>query len=98
MTQAGFMDCKKALDQSGNDLDAAVKWLRENGIAKAAKKIDSVASEGVVALKRGDAKAVMLEINSQTDFVSKNELFQSFASDLAEAAFASSATDADAIR
>lgn len=70
-TQAGFMDCKKALEATNNDIDQAIKWLRENGIAKAAKKVDNVASEGVIKLKLADQKATILEINSQTDFVTK---------------------------
>lgn len=89
ITQAGFMDCKKALDITNNDLDAAVKWLRENGIVKAAKKIDSIASEGIIELKNDGNKAILIEINSQTDFVSKSELFLNFVSDLINTLFSS---------
>ena len=98
MTQAGFMDCKKALDNSNNDLDAAVKWLRENGIAKAAKKVDSIASEGIIALKAEGNKAVMMEINSQTDFVSKNEMFLQFVSDLSSSLVKSELTDVNQVK
>ena len=97
MTQAGFMDCKKALDNSNNDLDAAVKWLRENGIAKAAKKVDSIASEGIIALKAEGNQAVMMEINSQTDFVSKNEMFLQFVSDLSSSLVKSELTDVNQV-
>ncbi|WP_027123874.1 translation elongation factor Ts [Mycoplasmoides pirum] len=98
MTQAGFMDCKKALDNTNNDLDAAVKWLRENGIAKAAKKVDSVAAEGIIALKNNEKKAIMLEINSQTDFVSKNDLFLNFVSNLSNTVFETNLEDVQKIR
>ncbi|WP_033159648.1 translation elongation factor Ts [Mycoplasmoides alvi] len=93
MTQAGFMDCKKALDNTNNDLDLAVKWLRENGIAKAAKKVDSVAAEGIIAIHANDEKALMVEINSQTDFVSKNELFLEYVNNLTDSLFATSSSD-----
>ncbi|ADC31036.1 elongation factor Ts (EF-Ts) [Mycoplasmoides gallisepticum str. F] len=83
-TQAGFMDCKKALEATNNDIDQAIKWLRENGIAKAAKKVDNVASEGVIKLKLADQKATILEINSQTDFVTKNDQFVAFSNELVD--------------
>lgn len=98
MTQAGFMDCKKALDNCNNDIDAAVKWLRENGIAKAAKKVDSVASEGIIALKSTNNKVVIAEINSQTDFVSKNELFLSFVNDLLDTLISTDLEDVNQIK
>ncbi len=74
-TGAGMMDCKKALEASNNDMDAAIEWLRTNGIAKAAKKSDRIAAEGSVFLVKNDAKAVMVEINTETDFVASNEMF-----------------------
>lgn len=98
MTQAGFMDCKKALDNTNNDLDAAVKWLRENGIAKAAKKVDNVAAEGIIAIKSDNHKAVMVEINSQTDFVSKNEMFLSYVSNLNDALFSNNLEDIEEVK
>ena len=75
MTGAGMMDVKKALDASNNDIDAAIQWLRENGVAKAAKKADRIAAEGVVLAASNDSRAVIIEVNSETDFVSKNETF-----------------------
>lgn len=81
-TQAGFMDCKKALDNCNNDLDAAAKWLRENNIVKATKKVDSIAAEGIIAIHVADGKGLILEVNAQTDFVTKNEKFANFVSDL----------------
>ncbi len=75
MTGAGMMDVKKALEASNNDIDAAVEWLRSNGIAKAAKKADRIAAEGSVFVVKNDAKAVLVEINSETDFVATNDMF-----------------------
>jgi len=74
-TGAGMMDCKKALEATNNDMDAAIEWLRENGIAKAAKKGDRVASEGLTKVLVDGNKAIILELNSETDFVSKNDQF-----------------------
>ncbi len=74
-TGAGMMDCKKALEASDNNIDAAIDWLRENGIAKAAKKGDRVAAEGLTKVVINGNKAVILELNSETDFVAKNEQF-----------------------
>ncbi len=74
-TGAGMMDCKKALEASDNNIDAAIDWLRENGIAKAAKKGDRVAAEGLTKVVISGNKAVILELNSETDFVAKNEQF-----------------------
>lgn len=78
MTDAGMMDCKKALVEVNGDLEKAVEYLREKGLSKAAKKADRVASEGVVSVEVGAdfAKASILEINSETDFVAKNEQFK----------------------
>ncbi len=75
MTGAGMMDVKKALDASNGDIDAAVEWLRANGIAKAAKKADRIAAEGSVFLANTDARAVIVEVNSETDFVASNDMF-----------------------
>jgi len=77
-TGAGMMDCKKALDESGGDMDKAVAWLRERGIAKAAKRGDKVASEGAVQsyIHMGGKVGVLVEINCETDFVARGDDFQ----------------------
>ena len=75
-TGAGMMDCKKALTECDGNLEAAIDWLREKGIAKAGKKEARIAAEGLAEIFIKDNKAVMVEINSETDFVSKNEEFK----------------------
>lgn len=75
LTGAGMMDCKKALAETNGDMDEAVNWLREKGIAKSAKKESRIAAEGLANIYLADNKAVILEVNSETDFVSKNEEF-----------------------
>ena len=80
---AGMMDCKKALEENGNDIKKATEWLREKGIAKAAKKAGRIAAEGLSTVLVDGNKAVILEINCETDFVAKNEKFQKFLSDVA---------------
>lgn len=75
MTGAGMMDVKKALDASKGNIDAAVEWLRVNGIAKAAKKVGRIAAEGSIFIEQNSKKVVMIEINTETDFVSSNEKF-----------------------
>ncbi len=85
MTGAGMMDVKKALDASNGDIDAAVEWLRANGIAKAAKKADRIAAEGSVFLVKNESKAVLVEINSETDFVASNEMFIKASENIANA-------------
>ncbi len=74
-TDAGMMDCKRALEEAGGDMDAAVKILREKGIAKAAKRVDRVANEGLVKISISGTSASMLELTSETDFVSRSEKF-----------------------
>src|SRR5437763_15678661 len=77
-TGAGMMDCKRALGDTGGDIEGAVDWLRKKGLAAAAKKAGRVASDGLVGVAaRGTAGAVV-EVNSETDFVARNELFQAF--------------------
>ena len=90
-TGCGMMDCKKALVETDGDFDGAVKVLRERGLAVAAKKADRIAAEGLVAIKFNDAndKAAMIEVNSETDFVAKNETFTSFVEAVNAAALAS---------
>lgn len=76
-TGAGMLDCKKALEANNGDMDAAVDWLREKGISKAAKKADRIAAEGLAEIKIADGIAAIVEVNSETDFVAKNEEFTS---------------------
>ena len=75
ITGAGMMDCKRALVETNGNIEEAVTWLREKGIAKAAKKSDRIAAEGIVTYEQKDNKAIVFELNSETDFVAKNQLF-----------------------
>lgn len=77
-TSAGMLDCKKALEETKGDFEAAVEWLRKKGLASAAKKSDRLASEGVVTASLRPGFATLLEVNSETDFVAKNDLFKAF--------------------
>ncbi len=96
-TGAGMMDCKKALTEADGDMDRAIDVLREKGLSKAAKKAGRIAAEGIVAVYNdSDAVAAIVEVNSETDFVAKNEKFQAYVSAVAEQACKSSATDLDA--
>ncbi len=83
---AGMMDCKKALEETHGDIDGAIDWLRTKGLATAAKKSGRVASEGLVAIHVADTSAAMIELNAETDFVSRNDDFQSLALNLAKLA------------
>ncbi|MEX2649162.1 MAG: translation elongation factor Ts [Alphaproteobacteria bacterium] len=85
-TGAGMMDCKKALGESGGDLESAVDWLRKKGLASAAKKSGRVAAEGVIAVAVEGKAGAMVEVNAETDFVARNEDFQAFARAVAKAA------------
>jgi len=85
-TGVGMMDCKTALNETKGDLEAAVDWLRTKGLAKAAKKAGRVAVEGLVAVAGLGERAAMIELNSETDFVARNDQFQSLAKGVAEAA------------
>ena len=85
-TGAGMMDCKTALQESGGELEPAIDWLRTKGLAKAAKKAGRVAAEGLIAVAEGGNRAAMVELNSETDFVSRNEQFQSLVRSVAQAA------------
>lgn len=98
MTGAGMMDCKKALAATDGDMDKAVEFLREKGLAAASKKAGRIAAEGVVAtLVSEDGKsAIAVEVNSETDFVAKNAQFQGFVADVAAQALASSSTTIEA--
>lgn len=84
-TGAGMLDCKKALEACDANIDAAVDWLREKGISKAAKKADRIAAEGIAAILIKDNDAVIVEINSETDFVAKNDEFKSLVNETLEA-------------
>lgn len=83
-TGAGMLDCKKALEENNGDMEKAVDWLREKGIAKAAKKESRIAAEGLCQIKVDGNTAVILEVNSETDFVAKNEEFTNFVDYLAD--------------
>jgi len=98
MTSAGMMDCKKALDATDGDMDKAVEFLREKGLAAAEKKAGRIAAEGICAtIVSEDAKsAAIVEVNSETDFVAKNETFRTYVAAVAKQAAKTSATDIDA--
>ena len=98
-TGSGMMDCKKALTATDGDMEKAVEWLREKGLATAQKKASRIAAEGIVMLRvvDGSKKAVAVEVNAETDFVAKNEKFQSFVAQVAEQALETTAPDAEAM-
>src|ERR1700727_1832462 len=75
-TGAGMMDCKAALTETAGDLEGAVDWLRKKGLSKAAKKAGRIAAEGLVGVSLNAGKGAMVEVNSETDFVARNDLFQ----------------------
>ena len=89
MTGAGMMDCKKALNETNGDMDAAVEVLRKSGVAKAEKKASRIAAEGITRVAAGAGVAAVVEVNSETDFVAKNEIFQEFVQSVADKALAS---------
>jgi elongation factor Ts len=95
---AGMMECKKALTQNNGDIDASIEWLRKQGLAKADKKADRVAAEGRIALAQDGGNGVLVEINSETDFVAKDENFLKFTDEVAQTALKSGAKDADALK
>lgn len=95
-TGAGMMDAKKALTETGGDMEAAVDWLRTKGLAKAAKKSGRTAAEGLVAVKVDGGKGVAVEVNSETDFVAKNAEFQSMVAGIADLALG--VADVDALK
>ncbi len=97
-TGAGMMECKKALVENAGDIDAAAEWLRKSGLAKADKKADRVAAEGRIATAQAGGKAVLVEVNSETDFVAKDENFLAFTEVVANAALSSDVADADALK
>ncbi len=91
-TGAGMLDCKKALEANNGDINASIDWLREKGISKAAKKADRIAAEGMAAILTRDNKAVIIEVNAETDFVAKNEKFTGMVSEILETIMNSDAT------
>ena len=96
-TGAGMMDCKKALTESAGDMEAAIDWLRKKGLSAAAKKSGRVAAEGLVAVAASGNKAAVVEVNSETDFVALNPVFQNFASTIAKIAL-DSGSDLEALK
>jgi elongation factor Ts len=85
-TGAGMMDCKKALSETGGDMEAAIDWLRKKGLSAAAKKSGRVAAEGLVGVASAPGRAAMVEVNAETDFVARNETFQGFVAAVAQIA------------
>lgn len=96
-TGAGMMDCKKALVETDGDIDKAIDYLRENGIAKAAKKADRIAAEGAVYIAAEGNEAVIVEINAETDFVARNETFQELVKKIASHILATKPADVEAL-
>ena len=90
-TGAGMLDCKKALEANNGDLNASIDWLREKGISKAAKKADRIAAEGIAEILIDSNKAAIVEVNSETDFVAKNEEFISLVNEILKAIISSDA-------
>ena len=97
-TGAGMMECKKALGETNGDIDAAAEALRKSGLAKADKKAGRVAAEGRIMMAQSTGKAVLVEINSETDFVAKDDNFLDFANAVADAALASGASDVEVLK
>ena len=87
-TGAGMMDCKRALSEAGGDMEAAIDWLRKKGLSAAAKKSGRVAAEGLIGVASAAGRAAMVEVNAETDFVARNEAFQSFVAAVAQIALA----------
>ncbi len=99
-TQAGMMDCKKALNAVDGDMEKAIEYLRENGLAKAAKKADRIAAEGLVkeAISADGKTAAIVEINSETDFVAKNDQFVTFVNEVANMVLNNDVADVEALK
>ncbi|MGC1548527.1 MAG: translation elongation factor Ts [Rhodanobacter sp.] len=95
---AGMMDCKKALVENNGDIDAAIEHLRKTGLAKADKKSDRVAAEGRIATAQANGKAILVEVNSETDFAARNDDFIKFADSVAEAGLKAGAKNIDALK
>ncbi|MEN5071517.1 elongation factor Ts [Stenotrophomonas sp. SAM-B] len=97
-TGAGMMECKKALVENGGNIDASAEWLRKSGLAKADKKADRVAAEGIIVAAQDGGKAVLVEVNSETDFVAKDSNFLDFTKAVAGTALSSGAADIDTLK
>lgn len=97
-TGAGMMDCKKALSETAGDIEAAVDWLRTKGLAAAAKKAGRVAAEGLVGVATNGTHGAVVEVNSETDFVAKNDQFQSFVRAVTDVALSRGESDIDALK
>ena len=97
-TGAGMMDCKGALNETGGDIEAAVDWLRKKGLSKAAKKSGRVAAEGLVGVAVHGENGVVVEVNSETDFVARNEEFQALVKTIALVAVEKGETDVEALK
>jgi elongation factor Ts len=95
---AGMMECKKALTENSGDVDASIEWLRKQGLAKADKKASRIAAEGRIVLAQAAGHAVLVEVNSETDFVAKDENFVKFADEVAKTALASGAKSVDELK
>lgn len=95
-TGAGMMDCKKALEATNGDVDKAIDWLRENGVIKASKKASRIAAEGLCSISVCGNNAALVEINAETDFVAKNDLFKTLVKTIADAVAANAPADMDA--
>lgn len=98
VTGAGMMDCKKALAETNGDVEAAVDWLRTKGLAAAAKKAGRVAAEGLVGVATRGTRGALVEVNSETDFVAKNEQFQDFVRAVTDVALAKGETDVEVLK
>ena len=96
-TGCGMMDCKKALTETNGDLDAAIKYLREKGMAATAKKADRIAAEGIVDIMTIDNTTAIVEVNSETDFVAKNQTFKDFVKEVLKTIIANKPADVDAL-
>jgi elongation factor Ts len=95
---AGMMECKKALTENGGDIDTSIEWLRKQGLAKADKKASRIAAEGRIVLAQEGGKAVLVEVNSETDFVAKDENFLKFSDEVAKTALASGAKNVEELK
>ena len=94
---AGMMDCKKALTECNGDMDEAIEYLRKSGAMKAEKKASRIAAEGICRIAIDGGKAAVVEVNSETDFVAKNEVFQNFVETVAKQVLASDAADVEGL-
>ena len=98
MTNVGMMDCKKALQATDGDMDAAIDWLREKGLAKAAKKAGRIAAEGVALATVVDGVGVVIEVNSETDFAAKTDAFMDLVKNLATIVATQNPADVEALK